>query len=308
MTLYIVTLIINKIMAPIIEGYMIVTICEALLNRRYKYKHIDIIIIIEFAIAIQVVSELNISKNIVSLALMNIIAVVIIQYNYIGTIFKKVLCYTLFLFIVIICESITAILLVTITDLNLSVFYTSSYYYSWGVIISKTIELIFLKLFVNRLRKNKINIKKSYIIETLLLQLISLTGLFALTEYIQNNTINNNYIIKSSAIILSLLAVIIPCLILYVLNRIINATKKEVEQKQLIQQYKIEHIYTQELNKVLDNLRILKHDLKNHISCMWGLIETDNIEDFKCYLTNLTNEIEELNENEIAQNFDIENT
>lgn len=35
---------------------------------------------------------------------------------------------------------------------------------------------------------------------------------------------------------------------------------------------------------------------------MWGLVETNNIEDFKIYLSNLTDELEDLNECEIIYN------
>lgn len=42
---------------------MIVVICEVLLNRRFKYRNINILVVIELAIAIQVITELDVSKR-----------------------------------------------------------------------------------------------------------------------------------------------------------------------------------------------------------------------------------------------------
>lgn len=309
MTLYIVTLIINKIMAPLVEGYLIIMVLSVFsLQKKYKYKYMDLVIIIEIFSCIALMNLLVSSKNVFQLLITSIIILVIIEINYIGSIYKKILSFGLFIGMIFITESVTTIILVNLTGLNASDFFISNYYHSWAVIFSKTFQVILLRCIILITNNKTIHIDNAFRVRNSLLVLLTVIALFITAEIIQVNTIDKEYINKYDEIVLFTVSLVFPIMVIYIFIRILNEVKRQSELKQLLQQYKIEHKYTQELNKVLDNLRILKHDLKNHISCMWGLIETDNIEDFKCYLTNLTKEIEELDESEIAQKFDINKT
>lgn len=135
--------------------------------------------------------------------------------------------------------------------------------------------------------------KKPYKVKYLILFFLCMVINIIIIGFLLNIGINKDQTVSSSIILLAIAIFAITIIVLNIFNKIIKDTEKELEQKRQIEQYKLEHKYSEELNIALDNLRIIKHDLKNHISCMWGLVESDNLGDLRSYLSNLTEEVKE---------------
>lgn len=293
MLLAIITFVINWIFASFIDAYILITLSCAILNKRIKYAKIAFII--EYIIYACIAYKLQYDKSLYQQVVSLLFILVIIHINFRGSLFKKISSYLLYVLILYVGEFLTIIFLVTFSNKNLSVFFTSSYYYCWGVIISRTIHLVILRYTMRFMLKKNINIKKEYKTQSMLLSFLIVVIIFLITEIFYEISING-YIMPSIAIITSLVVLVVIVAVIYIFIKIIKDTKKQSEQKQLLEQYQLEHKYSKELNIVLDNLRILKHDLKNHISCMWGLVEINDIEEFKVYLSKLTKELEKIDD------------
>lgn len=291
-----ITFFINNILGVLVEGYMIVAISKFFgFEKRFKSKFSEIALILEYGISIHVIYN-GLTKNTYQIFISFIIILLIIHLNYKVSLLKKIQCYVLCLLIALIGDTIAMFLLTNFSNKDLSQFIVSNYY-AWGVIISKTVQLTLLKLVTSRVYRFKnIKINKEYIKQIIALIIFILVIGFVFMEFVFINATDS----KSNMIIIyTLLCLLIQIILMFILNRIVRWNQKQIEHKQLLEQYQMEYKYANELNKVLYNLRILKHDLKNHISCMWGLVETNNIEDFKIYLNNLTGELEGLNDYEI---------
>lgn len=295
MSFEIIIFIINNCIAPLVEGYVIVAFSNILLKKRFDSKYIYFFVAIQMALVIQIISR---NKDLIFQLLLGLIIVILINIYYEGKLFKKVISYFLYISTLYIGDFITMILLVTLTGKNLSVFLTSSYYFAWGVIISKTLELLILKLVSIKYLNKNVVVKNQYRYLSVSLVFFLLITFFIIAEIFYANAFLEGYIMSLTVIVVASSILFIVALIIYVFNKKIQETKNEAEQKQLLEQYQLEQKYSKELNIVLDNLRILKHDLKNHISCMWGLVETNNIEEFKVYLSNLTKELEKIDDEE----------
>lgn len=307
MLLNIITFTINEILSSSVEAFMIIAILSAIgLEKKYEFKYSTLLIILEYTVCIYLVNSLDASKSIYQLLLSSALTLLIIEIHYKGSFHKKVIPYGLFMLILMIGEVITLMSLVTFTDYNLSFFYSKKEYYSLAVIISKLIELFILKYTLSNILKEEIIIKEKYIKQTVLLIISTFVVLFVIVEMLLNQAINENYIISSKVITLSLITLSVSSFLAYIIFRIINETRREVEHKQFIEQYELEVKYSSEINNVLSNLRKVKHQLNNHISCMWGLLETNSIKELKQYLDYLTEQIKEdnliyiVNESEIA--------
>lgn len=299
----IISFIINECLSPLIEIYMLIVVLKTLkIYKRFQFKLSSLVLLSQYVICLELVILIHPFKNLIQLLSSQGCIFIIILINFKGSFLKKLIGYTLYTFIILIGESLTMILLIGITDLNISIFLTSNYYYSWGVLISKAFEVLSVNIIAAKISIKELNMKSNYKMQIYFLVFFSLLFSFLFIEKILINAHINSNVYTSTAITTSIILWGVIGLILFIFNRVIKQTKRHVEREQLLQQYKIEHKYAQELNNVLDSLRILKHDLKNHISCMWGLVETNNIEDFKIYLSNLTDELEDLNENELIYN------
>lgn len=299
----IIIFILKKILAPSIEGYILITLLLTFgMKKRFNFKYFNVLMIIELLLIYEFsYSATYPNKSLLQLVLSTMLILLIIQINFVGKIYKKIISFALFIGILIVSEAILFLLL-SIIGVNPSFIFTSDIYYSYAVILTIIIKLVIVKLIKIKLLKTKINFPRGYLLHIILLIVFALVYCYAIIELYLMNSIDKEYINSIMPIIVFTSIILIPSIVIFISTRIIIHTKYQVEREQLLEQYQLEYKYSKELNKILDNLRILKHDLKNHISCMWGLVETDNIEDFKIYLNNLTKELEEVNYNEIACN------
>lgn len=299
MLLNIIVYIINSIIPPLIEGYLIITLSLRFLEKRVENNNIYVLGIIVQAMAIETISSLYDSKTVLQLLFLRVIVLMIIHVLFKGSIFKKFLTLIIFELIIMVGEIIALFILIGTTGLDITIIDESTYFYSLGVLISKPIQVLLIKLIISKIKMNELEISNKYKTSIVGLYLIYFVSVATFTQLFFFNSYKQKFLDFSSGIILMIINMLVAILVIYIFDRILRHSKRQIEQQQLLEQYELEHKYTLELNNILDNLRILKHDLKNHISCMWGLVETDNIEDFKLYLTNLSEEIEGLDENVI---------
>lgn len=297
MILKVFTFTINEFVVPMLESYILISLLLTLgLEKRFKYKYFNTILAFEILLCILVVYRFDHSRSMFDLLLMSILMLLVVHVNLRGSVYKKVIGFGLFVFILFLSETIVFILM-TLIGINPSVIYISDLYYLYVSIISVAIKYLLLRLFISKAVKQKFGIKRDYLLQIILLVIFTIIACFSIAEMFFIDAADNKYIEVDIAIIRLLATIIIQLIVIFISIKLIKQTRNQVLQQQVIEQYKIEYKFAQKLNLVLDNLRILKHDLKNHISCMWGLVETDNIEDFKLYLTQLTKELEEINDN-----------
>lgn len=281
-----------EIIINFFETFLIIYFSSQVLTRKYNNKYLSLLIIILLG---SIVSMLNyyfkIKDSVMAYVFLYLLVYIVFIIIYTNKNIKKLLVLLEIFVVLFIAEMIVVVILALITDVKFNMLSEINYYRLAGMILSKTLAYFILKIYLNKEQKQrKLIIKNNYLFGTTTLLLMNIFGFMVIVWLYGNIEVTNN----SVRIYLTLLTMVL-CVILIIsfslFNKIAVDTEKEAEQKRLIELYKLERKYSMRINETLEDLRILKHDLKNHISCIWGLLETNQILKLKDYLTKLMKQI-----------------
>lgn len=85
--------------------------------------------------------------------------------------------------------------------------------------------------------------------------------------------------------------IILTVLISMILWRIVDYTQREVEWKERENAYKKQLFYLNNMEEAMNSIRAQRHDFKNHISCIYGLLMLGKYREAFDYITKFTDEV-----------------
>ncbi|MBQ7942934.1 MAG: GHKL domain-containing protein [Lachnospiraceae bacterium] len=98
------------------------------------------------------------------------------------------------------------------------------------------------------------------------------------------------------AIILSMVVItLITILTIFLITKITKKSEEIMTNNLKMQQIEMEHKQNQDMAIIVEDLRALRHDMNNHMSILQGLLEIEELEDAKTYLSNITKELSTAN-------------
>ncbi|WP_313527504.1 sensor histidine kinase [Anaerotignum sp.] len=204
----------------------------------------------------------------------NFFGVLMLSFNY-KSAFKKRVFIVSFIYVVFtMTNGISALMVPTY---NPSLFTPSIQYSFYGSVLSKIMNLSIIFAFI-LMRKNKDKVDLAMIIKGTF-ALMPLSSLFVLILIYEASNISVAF-----KIISIILAMGLNFIMFYIFNNLASYFENEWQTRELKQRtifYENELLLIQ---KNLTNMRILKHDLQNHLSVIFGLVKQNKNEECTEYL------------------------
>lgn len=138
----------------------------------------------------------------------------------------------------------------------------------------------------------------------LLVPCLSTYGLACIFYYLQEFNINKTtyflpYISpKIYYILLPLISILLGLsliIVVYILKTMIDSEEKDKKLLLIEHQFDMQSNYIDNLQKHYNDIRKIKHDIKNHIICLKSLADSNNLNEMKSYLSKLDNVVETSN-------------
>lgn len=270
------------------QMFIIYNTFSLLYESRFKFKHINNIVIITMGILLTIVNQNFIIKDTIIIyfgVYIFIFITTLIIFK--GNIVTKACVITFILLAIGFCELIAAGIIMLITDLDISNSYEQGFYRLGIMIISQTM-ILYLYLFIKykmKLENIFIANKSYYMLITAILSfnIISLTIIIWMYGNIKFVNSDGNFHMLLITICITALSI----LEFLLFSKIFNNAKKEAEKDKLLYQYKIENKHYAQINELLDEMRIIKHNLKNSLIIMDAYNKSEQHEKLQKYIDEL---------------------
>lgn len=83
-------------------------------------------------------------------------------------------------------------------------------------------------------------------------------------------------------------------IVAYTFKKMLQCKQEQQNSVLIKEQFKLQLKHSKNIEKLYNNIRSIKHDMNNHISCLRNLINTNNITETKKYLDNISKTINKL--------------
>jgi len=267
------------------QMYIIYKIFDLFFERKMDYKHMLTIATVFMTILVTLVNQMSsIRDNI-------IIYLMLYLFIYLSTIIifkgkpitKAILIFGI-LFILFLCELTASAIIMILVDTNISKGYDFGFYRLTIMTISQTM-FFYIYTFIRRKTKGKTIqlVNKSYYILIGLILFVNIIAITIVVWMYGNLHLKDNFYIFLITISISTLSVL---QIILFLNIFKNAIK-ESEKDKLLFQYEIGSKYYSQINDILEEMRIIKHNLKNSLIIMDTYSKTNQNDKLQKYIDDL---------------------
>ena len=270
------------------QMFIIYNTFNLLFESRFKIKHLTNIVVIITGILLTLVNRNFIIKDSISVYLIVYILIFLSTHLiFKGSLLSKACLITFILLTLGFCELIAAGIIMIITDLDISNSYQQGFYRLGIMIISETMVL-YIYLFIKyKLKLENIFIanKSYYILITAILSfnIISLTIVIWMYGNIKFVNSDGNFHILLITVCITSLSI----LEFLLFSKIFKNAKKEAEKDKLLYQYQIENKHYSQINGLLDEMRIIRHNLKNRLIIIDAYNKSNQNEKLQKYIDEL---------------------
>lgn len=220
-----------------------------------------------------------------------------------GPIHRKVLAWLALLVVLIIIENLVLASLMITLDKPVSVFANNTSYRMTGMLLSKSLGLLFSFWFYRRKEEKMLDLRLDVKLEARYLTLI--IGFFVLIILMMSMLFKIYEMTEMDSIYIDLLTIasILECvLVIGIYFSLLNQARRQMEMSLLHQQkdMQLKHFNAVELS--LEELRRLRHDFSNHLTVMDGLLALNKLGDLENYLGQLMSPIGKVRETDLSKN------
>lgn len=258
----------------LLQMHIVYKILELYYERRLNFKYSVEAIIVVMTVLL---SMLNYNLSIELYPYMYIAFYFLIYFTtflvFRGNIFSKAVTIFLIMSFLGACELLVGVFISSVSGLDLKLIQEQNFGRLEVMILSQTIFVYFYIFMKKRVSKQKINIlnNRYYFLVGSILFLTIASIVMVIWMYgnikIDNENINNNLAI------LTLCVSLISMVAIALTNRIINDMEEKHKNELELQQMKMEHTYFSDVNSVLEEIRILRHDMRGELAIIHGYNE-----------------------------------
>ncbi len=190
-----------------------------------------------------------------------------------GNVFSKV--FTTFLLIAIlgICELLAAVFIYSISGLDLKLHQEQNFLRFEGMVISQTLFVyvyMFMKKKVNKEKLNLLNNRYYFLVGLILFLNVAV---IVMVIWMYGNIKIDNEVVNNNLVTLTLCVSLMSMVSIALTNRIIKDMDEKHKNELELQQMKMEHMYFSDVNSVLEEIRILRHDMRGELAIIHGYNE-----------------------------------
>jgi len=159
-------------------------------------------------------------------------------------------------------------------------------------ILTRTIVYLMIR-FAGNIKIVQKNLKKVYVYELIMTLSINIFFIFMIFSLFKNKDIVEAS--SSTIFTMTITIIIFTAMVINVINQIIKYSKKESEWLLLMREYERQQNYIESLDRLTYKLKAQRHDFNHHISCIYGLLDLNNIDEAKKYAKELLKDVQEVN-------------
>lgn len=158
--------------------------------------------------------------------------------------------------------------------------------------LTRTIVYLMIR-FAGNIKIVQKNLKKVYVYELIMTLSINIFFIFMIFSLFKNKDVVEAS--SSTIFIMTITIIIFTEMVINIVNQIIKYSKKESEWLLLMREYERQQNYIENLDRLTYKLKAQRHDFNHHISCIYGLLELDNMDEAKKYAKELLKDVQEVN-------------
>ena len=253
--------IIIEIFTNVIEIYLLFELCKHFLFKRIEKRDIYGIIIFIFSFTLLMMHEIFKNESLYYLISYTML-LLSISVLYTGQWYKKIIVFITYIFLISFIEFLAIGLLYLILNCDVCEFYNKTNIRFIGIIISKLLLFIFVKLFILKqpIRNEKINNGLVYIL--IIFSILCLGIIVATSVGLYDINIDKDDFFPVFALTVALI-----CIVFFIVyEKIQKQIEKQREVEAVNEHLKLVNKYTEDINKVIQDYRIFKLNFKNHYS------------------------------------------
>lgn len=277
-----------EIFVNFFQMYIIYKIFDLFYERRFNYRNVLAYTVIAMTIIVTAVNHyIAIKDNIFIYLMLYVFIYLSTILIFRGKITTKAILIFGVLFILFVCELLASALMMVLVDTSISKGYDLGFYRLSIMTISQTM-FFYIYTFIRNKTHNKsiVLVNKRYYILIGLILFVNIIAITVVVWMYGNLQLKDNFYIFLITISISALSMLE--LILFI--NILNNSMAESEKDKLIFQYKIGSKYYSQINDILEEMRIIKHNLKNSLIIIDTYNRTNQKEKLQKYINDLINE------------------
>lgn len=190
-----------------------------------------------------------------------------------GNVFSKAVTTFLLIAIIGICELISALLISTITGIEINSLLKQDFGRFEAMVISHTLLLyiyLFMKKKTDKEKMNLLNNKYYLLVGSLLFFTVSM---IVIVVWMYGNINNNNESVNTNLVLLTMCVSALSIVSVALTDNIIREMNEKHKNDLELQHMKMEHTYFSDVNSVLEEIRILRHDMRGELAIIHGYNE-----------------------------------
>lgn len=284
--------VISNIFIKVVEVILGYLFMKAMFDKNNRPTHIVVILLI-FQITVTYLSNsyfgLGSQKGILFIIFSNVITYkYIFNSDLLKIIFGNLAYIILITFVELIFVSFTYMLF----GINQNQLVSSNLYTVIYFILTRTIVYLMIR-FAGNIKIVQKNLKKVYVYELIMTLSINIFFIFMIFSLFKNKDIVEAS--SSTIFTMTITIIIFTAMVINVINQIIKYSKKESEWLLLMREYERQQNYIESLDRLTYKLKAQRHDFNHHISCIYGLLDLNNIDEAKKYAKELLKDVQEVN-------------
>ncbi len=282
-----------EITVNLMQIYMIYKTFELYYERRFNYKY-SIEIFIVFMTALLSILNYNASIELhpyVYIAFFFLIYITTIIV-FVGNIFSKA--GTIFLLIAIIgtCELISSLLISTIAGIGINSVLRQEFGRFEAMVISQTLLVYIYWILKKKVDKEKMNLlnNKYYLLMGSLLFLT--VSMIVIVIWMYGNIKAYSEVVNNNLVLLTMCVSALSIVSIALTDNIIREMNEKHKNDLELQHMKMEHTYFSDVNSVLEEIRILRHDMRGELAIIYGYNEANQKENIRNHIEKKLHEMD----------------
>ncbi len=276
-----------------IQVLIIYKVLDLYYKRRLSFRFsVEIVIVVMSLILTLLNYNFHIYSNPLLYLAYNLLIFITTAILFKGNIFSKAVMIFLVLAVVATLEIIAALLITTAGGFDLKAIQEQNNVRLEVMIISQTLFMYFYVLIKKRLYKDKISFfsnKYNILVSSILFITIIIMIILA-WMYGNIDAINDS--ISKSLLILTLCVSLLSITSITLMDQVLNDMEEKHKNEMELQQIKLERVYLADVNSALEEIRILRHDMRGELALIHGYNELNQKEKIRLHIEKKLREME----------------
>ena len=272
-------------MVNFVQVFIIYKILNLYYKRRLSFRFsVEIVIVLMSLILTLLNYNFQIYSNPLLYLAYNLLIFITTAIIFKGNIYSKAVMLFLVLAVVATLEIVSAILVTTAGGFDLKAIQEQNNVRLEVMIISQTLFMYFYALIKKRIDKDKIsffNNKYNILVSSILFLTVIIMIILA---WMYGNIDVTNESISKTLLMLTICVSLLSIISITLMDQVLKDMEEKHKNEMELQQIKLERVYLADVNSTLEEIRILRHDMRGELALIHGYNELNQREKIRLHI------------------------